>query len=153
MFESGQFVAEHVEPIEDVQIQPNGVDLTLCCVFVQTAGGSIEKGGKKIGDREEIEPQDGQYTLQPGGYIVRYFETVNIPEGHVGFIYPRSSLLRNSCMINTAVWDSGYKGKGESFLQVYKGIDIERRSRVAQIVFARAENTGLYAGGYQGENL
>ena len=37
---------------------------------VETQLVKIEKGGKKIGDREEIEPQDGQYTLQPGGYIV-----------------------------------------------------------------------------------
>tara|TARA_A100001037_G_scaffold299444_1_gene325052 strand:+ start:3866 stop:4399 length:534 start_codon:yes stop_codon:yes gene_type:complete len=153
MFESGEFVSKNVEPIADVQIQPNGVDLTLCCVFIQTGKGRIEKGGKEIGDREEVEAKNGKYKLKPGGYIIRYFETVSIPEGNVGFIYPRSSMLRNSCMVNTAVWDSGYKGKGESFLQVYREIEIEKGARVAQIIFARGENSGVYAGGYQGENL
>jgi len=153
MFESGQFVAENIEPITDIQIQPNGVDLTLCCVFGQSGGGRIEKRGKKIGNRKEIEPKNNYYSLEPGGYIVRYFETVNIPEGHIGFIYPRSSLLRNSCMVSTAVWDSGYKGKGESLLQVYKKIDIEKGARIAQIVFCSAKNTELYSGEYQGENL
>ena len=56
-------------------------------------------------------------------------------------------------MVNTAVWDSGYKGKGESLLQVYKKIDIEKGARIAQIVFCHAKSTGLYSGGYQGENL
>ena len=43
MFESGQFVAKNIEPVTDIQIQPNGVDLTLCCVFVQSGEGRIEK--------------------------------------------------------------------------------------------------------------
>ncbi len=153
MFKSGEFVSENIKPITDIQIQPNGVDLTLCCVFRQKEKGRVSQEDKQIGNREEINPKNNFYCLGPGGYIVRYNETVSIPEGHIGFIYPRSSILRNSCMINTAVWDSGYKGKGESFLQVYHEIEIEKGARIAQMVFSLAEHTKYYSGDYQGENL
>ena len=162
MFRSGAFVAEHVTPTTDEQVQPNGVDLTLEAVFEQREPGRIGRDGKEIGDRQprHADPTgDGDddagdtYYLPPGGYVVRYAETVAIPEEHVGFIYPRSSLLRNSCMLNTAVWDAGYEGKGEGLLQVHHDLEIERGARIAQIVLADADHETTYDGSYQRENI
>ena len=155
MFESGSFVAEHLAPVADEQIQPNGVDLTLDTVFEQCEPGRIGIDGKRIGDRNELDTGDsgGDYSLSPGGYVVRYAETVRIPEGHVGFIHPRSSLMRNSCMLNTAVWDAGYEGRGEGLLEVHHDIEIERGARIAQLVLAEADHDGVYDGSYQGENV
>jgi len=85
--------------------------------------------------------------------VVRYAERVSIPEGHVGFLYPRSSLLRNSCMLDTAVWDAGYEGRGEGLLEVYHPVELDRHARVAQLVFADAAHASTYEGSYQGENL
>lgn len=154
MFESGAFVAEHVEPLRPSQVQPNGVDLTLGSVFVQTSPGRVERGGKTIGGRAEVPAgEEGMVALDPGGYVVRYGERVRIPEDHVGFILPRSSLMRNSCMVNTAVWDAGYAGRGEGLLQVYHAVELEVGARVAQLVLARADHEGTYDGSYQGENL
>lgn len=163
MFRSGAFVADHVTPTTDEQVQPNGVDLTLEAVFEQREPGRIGRDGKEVGDRQPRHAapagdadraDDGDtYYLPPGGYVVRYAETVAIPEEHVGFIYPRSSLLRNSCMLNTAVWDAGYEGKGEGLLQVHHDIEIERGARVAQMVFAGADHETTYDGSYQRENL
>ena len=110
-------------------------------------------GGKHIGQREEVAAEDGVYALDPGGYVVRYAETVHIPDGHVGFIYPRSSLLRNSCMLNTAVWDAGYEGRGEGLLEVHHRIELHEGARIAQLVLARADHSGTYEGSYQGEHL
>ena len=76
-----------------------------------------------------------------------------IPEGHVGFLYPRSSLLRNSCMLDTAVWDAGYEGRGEGLLEVHHPIELESGARIAQLVLAEAAHEGTYEGSYQGENL
>jgi deoxycytidine triphosphate deaminase len=156
MYRSGSFVADHVEPTTDAQRQPNGVDLTLAAVFEQSEPGRIAREDKTIGDREPISPDvdDGveRYRLSPGGYVVRYAETVAIPEDHVGFIYPRSSLLRNSCMLDTAVWDAGYEGKGEGLLEVHHEIELEAGARIAQLVFAEANHEGTYDGSYQGEN-
>jgi deoxycytidine triphosphate deaminase len=153
MFRSGAFVAEHVRPVDEAQVQPNGVDLTLDTVFEQVSPGRISTGGKEIGERRELSAEDGVFSLSPGGYVVRYGEVVTIPEEHVGFILPRSSLMRNSCMVNTAVWDAGYSGRGEGLLQVHHEIELEAGARIAQLVLSEAEHAGVYVGSYQGENV
>jgi len=164
MFRSGAFVAEHVDPVAEAQVQPNGVDLTVEAVFEQIEAGRIARDGKRVGEREEIEPyHDGveddaeaeapTFRLAPGGYVARYGETISIPEGHVGFVLPRSSLMRNSAMLHTAVWDAGYTGRGEGLLEVNHDLELERDARIAQLVFARADHNETYDGSYQGENI
>ncbi|WP_257299875.1 deoxyuridine 5'-triphosphate nucleotidohydrolase [Haloarchaeobius sp. FL176] len=159
MYRSGQFVAEHVSPTTEDQIQPNGVDLTVEAVFEQREPGRIRTDGKEIGERQEVESE--QYTdegsptyyLEAGTYVARYGERIAIPSDHVGFVYPRSSLMRNSCMLNTAVWDAGYEGRGEGLLQVHHDVELESGARIAQLVLAEAEHMEEYDGSYQGENL
>ncbi len=153
MFESGAFVAQQLTPIDGSQIQPNGVDLTAAKLYEQTAPGHIGREGKTVGDRTEIAAVDDTFELAAGAYIVQYGETVHIPDEHIGFIYPRSSLMRNSCMLHTAVWDAGYEGKGEGLLEVHHPIEIEQGARIAQLVFAAADHEGTYDGSYQGENV
>jgi deoxycytidine triphosphate deaminase len=155
MFESGQEVARHIEPLEGgelrpEQIQPNGVDLTLGALHEQTGPGHIGHDGKEIGERRELDPE-GAYELDPGAYVAGYGEIVGIPEGHVGFVYPRSSLMRNSCMLHTAVWDAGYEGRGEGLLEVHRPVTIDAGARIAQLVLATADHEGVYDGDYQGE--
>ena len=157
MFRSGAFVAEQCSPVDAEQVQPNGLDLTVDSVLEQAEPGRITRRGKRVGDREECSISEGPdtavYRLDPGGYVLQYAETIRVPEGHVGFVYPRSSLLRNSCMLNTAVWDAGYEGRGEGLLQAHHEVELERGARVAQLVLARADHEGTYDGSYQGENL
>ncbi len=157
MYQSGAFVAEHVEPVAEEQVQPNGVDLTVEAVLEQREPGCIGREGKTIGDRQPVQPDardDAEtFYLPAGGYILQYAETISIPEDHVGFLYPRSSLMRNSCMLNTAVWDAGYTGKGEGLLQVHHDVELERGARVAQLVLAEAEHADTYDGSYQSERV
>jgi dUTP pyrophosphatase len=154
MFESGSFVAAQLTAVADEQVQPNGVDLTLDTVLAQQAAGRIGVDGKTVGERRELDTDESNaYSLAPGGYVARYAETVRIPDDHVGFIYPRSSLMRNSCMLHTAVWDAGYEGRGEGLLEVHHDIELERGARIAQLVLADAEHGATYAGSYQGENI
>ena len=154
MYESGAFVAAQLASVTDEQIQPNGVDLTLEAVFEQENAGRIGVDEKTVGERRELDTDgSGSYSLAPGGYVARYGETVRVPDGHVGFIYPRSSLMRNSCMLHTAVWDAGYEGRGEGLLEVHHEIEIERGARIAQFVLAEADHREVYDGDYQGENV
>lgn len=154
MYESGSFVAAQLAPVADEQIQPNGVDLTLDAVFEQREPGRIGVDGKTVGERRELDTDSSDsYSLTPGGYVARYAETISIPDDHVGFVYPRSSLMRNSCMLHTAVWDAGYEGRGEGLLQVHHDIELERGARIAQFVLADARHEKTYAGDYQGENV
>ncbi|MFB6079618.1 MAG: deoxyuridine 5'-triphosphate nucleotidohydrolase [Haloferacaceae archaeon] len=152
MFRAGAFVAGHVSPLAEDQIQPNGVDLTVATVLEQRTPGRIGREGKTVGDRRPVDADatDG-YRLDPGGYVVQYGETVHVPEGHVGFILPRSSLLRNSTALDTAVWDAGYEGRGEGLLRVHHPIEIEDGARIGQFVLAAASHEGTYDGSYQGE--
>ncbi|RDI72173.1 deoxyuridine 5'-triphosphate nucleotidohydrolase [Halopelagius longus] len=153
MFRSGRFVADRIDPIDDSQVQPNGVDLTVAAVLEQVGPGRIGREGKEIGERRELDAEGGVYRLSPGGYVLQYAETIRIPEEHVGFLYPRSSLMRNSCMLDTAVWDAGYEGKGEGLLEVHHEIELERGARVAQLVLAEADHEETYDGSYQGERV
>ncbi|MFK5603832.1 MULTISPECIES: deoxyuridine 5'-triphosphate nucleotidohydrolase [Haloferax] len=154
MHRAGSFVAQHISPVTTEQVQPNGVDLTLEAVLEQVEPGRLGREGKTVGERRALDcadPDTETYRLDPGGYVLQYAETVHIPEDHVGFIYPRSSLMRNSCMLNTAVWDAGYEGKGEGLLEVHHPVELERGARVAQIVLADATHDETYDGSYQGE--
>lgn len=153
MFKSGQFVAEQLGELGPAQLQPNGVDLTIADVFEQVGTGRIEQSGTTIGDRRAVSPTDGLYRLASGAYIIQYAERVTIPEDHVGYIHPRSSLLRNSCMLETAVWDAGYEGRGEGLLEVYAEIELEPGARIGQLVLAQAANESTYDGQYQGERI
>jgi deoxycytidine triphosphate deaminase len=56
-------------------------------------------------------------------------------------------------MLDTAVWDAGYEGKGEGLLEVYHDIEIETGARIAQLVLAKAEGEATYDGSYQNENI
>ena len=159
MFRSGAFVAERLSPVTDAQVQPNGVDLTLDAVYDQVEPGRIGRDGKTVGERRPLDPvtasADGgdAYRLDPGGYVAQYAEAVRVPEGHVGFVYPRSSLMRNSCMLHTAVWDAGYEGRGEGLLEVHHPIELEPGCRIAQFVLAAADHDDTYGGSYQGERI
>ncbi len=153
MFKSGTFVAEHVAPITDEQVQPNGVDLTVTSIDQSEGGGQIARDGKKIGDRIPVEPENDWFELSSGSYVVRYGEQVTIPEGHIGFILPRSSLLRNGASLHTAVWDTGYEGRGAGLLTVGAPIEIEVGARIGQFVLATADHEGAYDGTYHGEGL
>lgn len=164
MFRSGAFVADHLEDLDAEQVQPNGVDLRLDTVLEPVSVGSITRDGTEIADREpltavELPADSGDaaertgYRLEPGGYILQYADPISIPEDHVGFVLPRSSLMRNGAMLNTAVWDAGYSGRGEGLLQVHNDLTLERGARVAQLVLAAADHEDTYDGSYQGERL
>jgi len=151
MFRSGPYVASCLSDVDDEQVQPNGVDLTVGDVLEQVEPGHVGTEGKTVGSREPVTADGDTFRLDSGGYILQYAETIAVPENHVGFLYPRSTLLRNSCMLNTAVWDAGYEGRGEGLLQVHHPIRIERGARVAQFVLAEASHDDVYDGSYQGE--
>jgi deoxycytidine triphosphate deaminase len=153
MFRSGRFVADALHDHHEDAIQPNGVDLTVEAVFQQRSAGHVGVDDKSVGDREELAPDDdGVYRLDPGAYVVRYGETLAVPDDHIGFVLPRSTLLRNSCTLDTAVWDAGYEGRGEGLLEVHHRIEIERGARIGQFVLADAAHEARYDGDYQGEN-
>lgn len=155
MILSGKFVARFVEPCTEEQVQPNGVDLTVGEVHTFTS--KVEFSGKieRLPIEEVTPDSEGFWNLNPGAYLIRYREIVRVPKEVIGLVLPRSSLLRIGCTLFTAVWDSGYEGRGIGLLVVFNpnGIRLKRGSRVGQLIFIRAEGKDVYKGQWQYEGI
>lgn len=163
---SGEFVAEHVDPVDEEMVQPAGVDLRVGSlmefspdVFVMTKDTRtpVENGVVSFSPNSELElDQDRDIrtaSLDPGVYWIRYEQVIDIPDDHIGLVFPRSTVIRNGNMVNTAVWDPGYTGNGGGRLEVIVPMEVEVGVRIAQLVFIKAEAAGGYNGKYQHENL
>jgi dUTP pyrophosphatase len=143
----------------DVQIQPNGIDVTLDAVWQLEGRGSLgwSNADRHLADRRPVESTaDGWYDLAAGSYLIRLAEVVTLPLDVMAIGRPRSSLCRTGASIHTAVWDAGYSGRSEALLVVYAtdGVRLRRGARLLQLVFIRLEGaTTSYAGAYQLENL
>lgn len=151
-------VEKMIDP--DVQIQPNGVELTLQRVEIHETGGSIafDNSERKLPITKNLDFDDnGWIHLPKGGYKIVFNEIVNIPKNIAAIAKPRSSLLRCGATVETAVWDAGYSGRSESLLVVYNenGFKVKKNARVLQLLFFRLgeEVRKGYSGVYQNENV
>ena len=102
---------------------------------------------------EVLKFENDIYALEPRPYVIRYNETIEIPHDHVGFVFPRSRLMRANNHLSTAVWDSGYKGRGEGGLHINTPTLLEKDMRIGQILMCRADVMNQYNGSHQGENI
>ncbi len=142
-------------------LDTSGLKLTLGEVYEFDGEGFLGAGGeRRLPDYMLVEPfeEDGRlvYRLPPGAYLVRYREVVRVPVGFVAFAYPRSTLLRMGASLHSAVWDSGYEGRGVGLLVVHNrsGIVIEEGAHIAQLVYLPViGEPPAYRGAYQGEGL
>lgn len=148
-----------VEGIDQaLQLQPNGIDIRLARVERLTSRAVLGVQLRIPAERSEVAPDaEGWWDLDPGAYVIRYLERVNLPNDVMAFARPRSSLLRSGVAIHTAVWDAGYSGQGEGLLSVLapQGYRLQRGARVVQLVFVRLGSPAAegYAGAYQGEGV
>jgi len=156
MFLSGEEIRKFVEEIEELQIQPAGIDLTVGEIEVFQDMGEIDFSNKKrkIAKGRKLEFGE-KIKLPPGAYRITYREIVRIPEDCIGLLFPRSSLLRMGATIFGALWDPGYEGRGQGLLVVFNphGIIVHRNARIAQIVFLKGKKVKGYRGAYQGERI
>jgi dUTP pyrophosphatase len=145
----------------DLQIQPNGVDLTLMTVerIVDAGAVDFDNSNRKISSSVKLEFDEGGWIeLKQGVYKIIFNEWVEIPLDCMAIAFPRSSLLRCGVTIETAVWDSGYSGRSEALLLVMNptGFRVKRDARLLQMVFLKRtdeiEGDSGYRGIYQFEN-
>jgi dUTP pyrophosphatase len=151
-------VEQMVDP--DIQVQPNGIELTLQRVEIHEGSGSIafDNSERKLPQTKAMDfDSDGWIHLPKGSYKIVFNEIVNIPKNIAAIAKPRSSLLRCGATVETAVWDAGYSGRSESLLVVFNdnGFKIKKDARVLQLLFFRLgeEVREGYAGRYQNENI
>ena len=142
-----------------IQVQPNGIELTLQRVETHEGSGAIafDNSERKLPGTKTLDfDNDGWVYLPKGSYKIVFNEIVNIPKNIAAIAKPRSSLLRCGTTVETAVWDAGYSGRSESLLVVYndKGFKLKKNARVLQLLFLRLgeEVREGYSGMYQNEN-
>jgi len=145
-------------PEGEIQIQPSGVDFTLRRVGRFSGRGKLTRIKEEIilPEVEYITPTDGYYMLKTGEYLVEYSEIVEVPEDTIGFILPRSSLLRMGVTLYTAVWDPGYVGRGKGLMTVFNrnGVELEEGCRIGQFVLAKLTGRAeRYRGRYLFEGI
>lgn len=152
----GWLVALGLGGAGEEQVQPGGVDLRVAEVHVFRGAGFLGIVDRRVAPSESLEPRGGVWELAPGVYKVVFMDAVYVPEGAAGVCFPRSSLLRSGVLMGCAVWDPGYRGRGEALLAVLnpRGFVLERGARVAQLVYVSLRGFGgAYRGVYQGERL
>jgi len=146
-----------VPTASDGQVQPAGVDLRVAEVEMLAEPGLLGVKSRIIPRGTPVAPEGGVWRLTPGAYRIRFLDVVEVPRDSLGLCFPRSSLLRMGAALHCAVWDPGYKGRGQALLTVYNpnGITVEAGARIAQIIFIKlaGEAKGEYQGAYQGEGL
>jgi dUTP pyrophosphatase len=144
----------------DIQLQPNGIDLTLGSLESLTGPGQIglTNDDRILASAVDVPfGGDGFVHLIPGIYIARLNEAVALPSNVMALAKPRSSLLRNGITVNNAVWDAGYAGRSQVQLMVSNphGFRVAKNARIVQMIFLTLDTATdvLYSGIYQGESL
>lgn len=140
-----------VSNISSDQLQPNGIDLKVSEIYSFKESGTLMKHERVIPKYKKL--NSTVWFLRNGAYLIRYNEYIRVPPNAIAIVLPRSSLLRMGATIYTALWDSGYEGRGIGLLHVFNphGIKLEKGARVAQIIFISARSTGTYTGIWKGE--
>ena len=145
----------------DIQLTPNGFDLTAGSVFEFIRPGALDFSNKErvIPQAKEVKPEKknpqdkfGWWNLKRGAYKIRTNECLNLPDDLVVIAFPRSSLLRMGVFTQNGVWDAGFRGKSEFILVVEnpQGLRLKQNARVIQTLFIRINKTELaYQGIYQ----
>ncbi len=144
----------------ETQLQPNGIELTVCEISRLVSAGRIPVSNK---DRQvsasKIVPfgEDNFVFLEKGCYQILFNEVTNIAPDMFALARVRSSLLRSGASVQTALWDSGYSGRPSALLVVHNenGIYLQKNARVIQLVFYKFDSPvdKTYCGVYQKENI
>lgn len=171
MLNANQILDEGLLLLENAKGKPAqvGYDITLKAVnkVGNRIGGNITtylpgKIGKVLKDKTELTTYtpiestqlDGVegWLLHEGVYDITFNEGCKIPDNRVAFIKQRSSLYRNGAIINSPVFDPGFKTEFMgTLLYVHETIFIEQDARVAQIYFHGCDPAEKYAGQWQGD--
>lgn len=141
-----------IENFSDDCLEGAGYDLRVGKIYRIKSDSYLGKVKRKTPDVEEINVES--YRLKPGEYVlIETVERVNMPTDMIARILPRSTIFRSGCSLITAVVDPGFEGTLTMGLKNLSGFNftIEKKSRVAQIVFEKIEGkTRPYTGRYQG---
>lgn len=147
--------------IPEKSIQPNAIDFDLDRVFQQNPSTLfvLSEQSKHMRALEEVNPipnpndnLDWWFLSANSYYDFQSSLYVEIPQGIVAWLIARSTLNRNGIFLTSGLYDSGFKGPIAGIIHNRSGVArIAKGTRIGQILFARSDSAGLYAGGYNVE--
>jgi deoxycytidine triphosphate deaminase len=110
------------------------------------------------GEKEVVNAGAAEGTIMHGdeGFVLRRgyayeatcYEYVKIPKQVVAFIYGRSTLHRNGIFCRASVYDSGFEDYAGLMIFPFCDFWVEKRTRIAQIVFMQSQGDSMYNGQY-----
>ena len=137
--------------VQQVDIQPNAVDLRLGKIF------KLSQSLFKIDEKEkvhrgsyEVQPDgDGYYNLAEGHYEVIMQNMISVGQDEAGWVITRSTLNRNGIFLTSGLYDTGYDGVMAGVMHVTVGpMRIQRGTRIGQYISFNAESLHSYDGDY-----
>ncbi len=151
--------SEMQKSIPHGDVQPNGIDISIGRLF-QLIGNirltsKIEK--RQYPKLLELMPHDNFWHLKPGIYLVEVAEEIMIPNNAIGFVTPRSTLIRMGATVFSGIWDKGFQGVGDNhgriLLQTSLPFKVHVSVAIAQMIFISAvDDETVYQGNYQPES-
>jgi len=139
----------------DIQLQPNGFDLTIkdIMMFTDEREPYIDFANKnrRISSTIPILLAGGEYHLEQGIYLFRANEIFKTPDKIVGWGMSRSTLSRCGIVLNSAVLDAGYSGHLVFVMYIPRAITFSKNARFVQMIFFRLKEAPnqLYGGIYK----
>jgi len=137
-------------------VQPNGIDISIGRLFRLSGAVKLnsEKEHRQYPDLYELKPLNNYWQLNPGTYLVEVAEEIVIPNDAIGYVAPRSTLLRMGATVFSGIWDKGFKGVGNNhgriLLQSSLNFQIHISVAIAQMIFVSAvDDKSVYQGTYQ----
>ena len=150
---------EHVID-QEKHIQQNGIDITLDALFMlDSIPGLLTEQNRGFKPTFAVNPIDCYYkdVPYPNSFCIKQglvydwhsdFK-INVPTDICALVMIRSSFNRLGGKVDTGNWDSGFNGNLGGTLQSRSGdIIVQQHTRIAQVMFFRAEAASLYNGIY-----
>lgn len=135
-------------------LSPNAIDFTLDTVYnIENTDFHLSETVKRHRDtRQQIVAPYQPFVIDPHS-IVDFASSlyVSLPAGVCAWLIVRSTLNRNGLFITSGLYDQGFSGHVAGILHNRSGgaAYIDPGTRIGQIVFATADDSGvMYAGGY-----
>lgn len=145
-----------IAPIEDGQIQPSSIDITLGNTFsvIEDYASGIIRPSAQVNYKSFV---TDRFVLLPSQFVLATTrEYVKLHNDLSAFVEGRSSWGRLGLFVQNAGWvDSGFEG--EITLELFNAnrcaIELKSGMRIGQLVFARMECNAQfpYNGKYQGQ--
>ncbi len=137
-------------------VQPNGIDISIKRLFQLNGEVRLtsEIDQRQYPNLLEVKPTNNFWELNPGSYLVEVAEEIIIPNNAIGFVAPRSTLLRMGVTVFSGIWDKGFQGVGDNrgriLLLSSLPFSLHVSVAIAQMIFISAvDDKTVYQGNYQ----